>query len=297
MDLAVLSTFALVVELRSFSAAARRLDVSPAAVGKQIAHLEKWLGARLFDRTTRRLRLTEAGRQFHERSTRILQEMADAQRAAAASQIEPRGLLTISAPVSFAALHLGRALARFMAAHEQLSVDMQLDDRKLNLIEAGFDCALRIGPVRETNVIARRIGSSPFILCAAPSYVRAHSTLQHPRQLLEHDCLLYTLGPAQWRFTSTAGEEESIQVSGRLRTNNGLVLAAAAIEGYGVTYAPAFVVGGALRTKQLIQLLSNYATVSSPIHIVYPAGRHVPMKVRRFAEFMKKLNTKEWGGT
>lgn len=281
-----LATFTQVVSTGSFSAAARKLDVSPAAVGKQIAMLEAWLGARLFDRTTRRLRLTDAGQEFHQRCTRILDEINDARREASATQAEPRGQLRVSAPASFAAMYLGGAVAKFAAAHPQVSVDLQLYDGKVDLIEGGFDCAIRIGKVTEANVIARRIGTNNFMLCAAPSYLQRRGEPQTPQQLRDHDCLHYTLGPAQWTFTSPAGKEETVNIAGRLKANNGLALAAAAIEGHGVTYAPAFLVADAVRAKQLTRLLPKYQMASAPIRIVYPAGRHAPAKVRRFAEFL-----------
>jgi DNA-binding transcriptional LysR family regulator len=283
-----LRTFTQVVSSRSFSAAARKLDVSPAAVGKQIASLEKWLGARLFDRTTRHLRLTETGQDFHERSKRILEELEEARYAACAGQREPRGQLKISAPVSFGVLRLGRALARFLAANPRVSIDMHLDDRKVNLVADGFDCAIRIGAVQETNVIARPIGSSPFVLCAAPSYLKRRGVPQSPAELRDHHCLRYTLGPLQWRFIDASGMEERIAVSGPLQANNGLLLCTAVVEGFGVTYAPHFIVAEALESGQLVRLLPRHETVSTPIHVVYPAGRHIPTKVRRFAEFMTK---------
>jgi DNA-binding transcriptional LysR family regulator len=281
-----LTTFAQVVATGSFSAAARKLDLSPAAVGKQIASLEQWLGARLFDRTTRHVRLTEVGREFHERALRTLAEMDDAKRVASAAQTEARGLLRISVPVSFAALHLGRAIARFVAANAHVKVDLDLDDGKVHLLKDGYDCAIRIGDVRQGDVIARRIGTNRFVLCAAPSYLNRRGEPRTPADLLEHECLRYSLGPIAWRFTSPNGQDASVKVSGRLAANNGLILCAAAIEGYGITYAPSFLVENALHAGQLKRLLPHYATVSTPIHILYPAGRHVPAKVRKLAEFM-----------
>jgi DNA-binding transcriptional LysR family regulator len=281
-----LTTFAQVVATGSFSAAARKLDISPAAVGKQIALLEQWLGTRLFHRTTRHVRLTEVGREFHERTLRILAEMDDAWRVANAAQTEARGVLRISVPVSFAMLHLGRAIARFLAANPQVDIELDLNDGKVHLLKDGYDCAIRIGHLSESDGIARKIGTNRFVLCAAPSYLMRRGEPRTPADLLNHECLNYSLGPAAWHFTSQAGRDASVEVSGSLKANNGLILCAAAIEGYGITYAPSFLVAEALQSGQLKRLLSRYKTASTPIHVVYPAGRHVPTKVRKFAEFM-----------
>ncbi|HEY0680754.1 MAG TPA: LysR family transcriptional regulator [Steroidobacter sp.] len=282
------ATFVQVADTGSFSAAARKLNLSPAAVGKQIATLEKWLGARLFDRTTRHLRRTDAGNDFYGRCTRILAELEGAQRAASAAQAEPRGILRVSAPVSFSALYLGPALSKFLMAHAHVSVDLQLDDSRLQLVENGFDCAVRVGEVTETNVIARRVGSSNFVLCAAPAYLKRRGEPKRPQQLLDHDCLRYTLGMSRWQFTSPEGKDESVDVSGRLRSNNGMVLAAAAVDGFGITYAPEFVVASALQSNQLVRLLTRYETASLPIYVVHAPGRHVPTKVRKFIDFVAR---------
>jgi DNA-binding transcriptional LysR family regulator len=282
------ATFVQVADTGSFSAAARKLNLSPAAVGKQIATLEKWLGARLFDRTTRHLRRTDAGNDFYGRCTRILAELEGAQRAASAAQVEPRGILRVSAPVSFSALYLGPALSKFLMAHAHVSVDLQLDDSRLQLVENGFDCAVRVGEVTETNVIARRVGSSNFVLCAAPAYLKRRGEPKRPQQLLDHDCLRYTLGMSRWQFTSPEGKDESVDVSGRLRSNNGMVLAAAAVDGFGITYAPEFVVASALQSNKLVRLLTRYETASLPIYVVHAPGRHVPTKVRKFIDFVAR---------
>lgn len=285
------TTFVQVADTGSFSAAARKLNISPAAVGKQIAALEKWLGVRLFDRTTRHLRRTDAGSDFYDRCSRILEELEGAQRAASAAQAEPRGTLRVSAPVSFAALYLGPALSKFLTAHAHVSVDLQLDDAKVPLIENGFDCAVRIGEVTETNVIARRVGSSNFVLCAAPAYLKRRGEPKRPQQLLDHDCLRYTLGMSRWQFISPDGKDESITINGRLKSNNGMVLAAAAVDGFGLTYTPEFVVASALKENKLVRLLTRYQMASVPIHVVHAPGRHIPTKVRKFIDFVaRRLN-------
>jgi DNA-binding transcriptional LysR family regulator len=286
-SLSSLATFVCVVDAGSFSAAARKLNVSPAAVGKQIATLEKWLGARLFDRTTRRLRATEAGTDFYERARRILGEIEAAQQFASAAQSEPRGVLRVSAPVSFAALYLGRALSQFLKAHAHVSVDVQLDDARVSLLEGNFDCAIRIGQVTESHVVARRVGEARFALCAAPSYISEHGEPKRPQQLVDHACLRYTLGSERWRFTAPDGTHESVEFTSRFKSNNGMVLAAAAVEGMGITYTPEFIVASALRSRQLVRLMPRYTTTSAPIYVIFPAaGRYVPMKIRKFIEFV-----------
>ena len=252
-----------------------------------MAALEKWLGARLFDRTTRRLRATEAGNDFYERAKRILGELEAAQRSASAAQSEPRGVLRVSAPVSFAALYLGRALSQFLKAHAHVSVDVQLNDARVSLLEENFDCAIRIGQVSEAHVVARRVGDARFALCAAPSYINEHGEPKRPHQLVDHACLRYTLGSERWRFAAPDGADESVEVTRRFKSNNGMVLAAAAVEGTGITYTPEFIVASALRSGQLVRLMPRYTTTSAPIYVIYPtAGRHVPMKIRKFIEFI-----------
>lgn len=291
------ATFVQVADTGSFSAAARKLNITPAAVGKQIAALEKWLGVRLFDRTTRHLRRTDAGNDFYGRCSRILEEIEGAQRAASAAQAEPRGTLRVSAPVSFAALYLGPALSKFLMAHAHVSVDLQLDDARMALIENNFDCAVRVGPVTETNVIARRVGSSNFVLCAAPSYLKRRGEPKRPQQLLDHDCLRYTVGMPRWQFISPDGKDESIDITGRLKSNNGMVLAAAAVDGFGLTYAPEFVVASALKDKKLVRLLTHYTMASVPIHVIHAPGRHIPTKVRKFIDFVAQRLHEIRGGS
>ncbi|WP_151637932.1 LysR family transcriptional regulator [Noviherbaspirillum aerium] len=280
-----MSTFARVVADGSFSAAARKLQVSSAAVGKQIQLLENWLGTRLFDRTTRQLRLTEAGMAFHERCTRILEDLEEAQRAAGALQAQPTGRLRINSPVSFSTLHLGGLLADFLKAYPDISVDMELNDRMVNLVEEGFDLAVRIGNLPDSSLAARRIGKSRFVLCASPAYLKLRGTPRRPGDLAGHDCVEYALGMSEWQFTSRSGKRESISVSTRLRANNGAMLSAAVSGGFGVTYVPSFIVSRDLEAGRLVPLLPSYKTMETGIYIVYPAGRHVPAKVRVFIDF------------
>lgn len=280
-----MSTFVRVVADGSFSAAARKMRVSSAAVGKQIQLLEGWLGTRLFDRTTRHLRLTEAGAAFHERCIRILEDLEEAQRAAGALQAHPKGHLRISSPVSFSTLHLGGLLAGFLNAYPDISVDMELSDRTVNLLEEGFDLAIRIGTLPDSSLAARRIGRSRFVLCAAPGYLKRKGIPRRPADLARHDCVAYALGEQEWHFTSPSGKAESVAVNARLRANNGTMLNAAVNEGFGVLYVPGFIASRDLQAGRLVPLLPSYETKETGIYAVYPAGRHLPAKVRVFIDF------------
>lgn len=294
-----MSTFVRVVADGSFSAAARRLRVSSAAVGKQIQLLEGWLGTRLFDRTTRRLRLTEAGEAFHERCIRILEDLEEAQRAAGALQAQPKGRLRISSPVSFSTLHLGGLLAGFLNAYPDISVEMELNDRMVDLVEEGFDLAIRIGDLPDSNLAARLIGRSRFVLCAAPDYLKRKGVPKRPADLLKHDCVEYALGLQEWHFTSPSGKSESVAVAARLRANNGAMLNAAVTEGFGVLYVPSFIASRDLEAGRLIPLLPSYKTKEIGIYALYPAGRHVPAKVRVFIDFAIEFlqDSSGWNGS
>lgn len=285
--LAGMAAFAKVVETGGFSAAARILGLSKSAVSKLVSGLEDGLGARLLNRTTRRLGLTEVGAAFHQRVTRILAEVAEAEEAVARLHGEPRGTLRLNAPMSFGVLHVAPALSGFMSRHPALRVDMVLDDRVVDVVEEGFDVAVRIAHLPDSSLIARRLAPCRMALCATPEYWHRQGVPARPEDLRGHNCLLYSYlaTPDAWRFQGADGPL-SVRVSGSFAANNGEALRAAALEGLGVALVPTFIVGVDLRAGRLQAVLPEYSAADRFIHAVYPHNRHLSAKVRVFIDFL-----------
>lgn len=283
-----MAVFAKVVEQQGFSAAARALGMSKSAVSKQVAALEDRLGARLLNRTTRRLSLTDAGTAFYERCARVLAEAEEAERAVGSLQAEPRGLLKINAPMSFGVLHLAPAIPEFMERHPAVTVDITLNDRIVDLIDEGYDLAVRIARLPDSSLVARRLAPGTRVFCASPDYLERHGTPSHPRDLAEHNCMIYSYMPLEeWRYRGPDGEG-SVRVRGSLRANNGEVLRAALLAGLGIAPMPTFIVGPDLRTGRLRTVLDAYRDDASSVYAVYPHARYLSAKVRLFVDFLRQ---------
>jgi DNA-binding transcriptional LysR family regulator len=287
-NLTDIAIFVKVVELSSFTAAADALEMSQPVVSKAVARLEEKLGARLLNRTTRRLSLTEAGSELYRRSVRALEEIENAELEVARFQTEPRGALRVSAPMSFSILHLGPVLQAFLDRYPGVTVELSLDDRQIDLVEEGFDIAIRIGRLQDSNLIARKITPCRQVLCASPGYVAKHGAPEHPDDLLKHKCVLYSLisAPREWRLTGPDGEEHVVPVTGTLQSNNGLVNRAAAMAGSGIVLLPTFYLGDQLRSGELKALLCKYKPPEIAMHAVYPERRNLMPKVRAFVDFL-----------
>jgi len=283
-----MAVFTKVVATGSFSAAARELRVSQASVTKQIKELEGWLGARLLNRTTRRLSLTEIGAGFYERSTRILEAVAEARSAAGALQTAPRGRLRINAPVSFGLLHLAPAVTEFLNVYPDVSIEMLVNDRVVDLLEGEFDVGVRIGRLGDSSLIARRIAPVRLVICAAPEYLARHAVPQTPEDLASHNCLEYTYfeSRGEWHLRDPTGADIVVPVSGRYLANNADVLRSTALAGGGIILVPTFLIGDDLRAGRLVRLLSNYPPPEQALHALYPPGRHLSAKVRTFVDFL-----------
>lgn len=284
-----LEVFAKVAAKGSLSAAGRAMGMSQTMVTKHIAALETRLGVKLFHRTTRRLSITEAGRNYLDASSRVLAELDAADSAVAADRFKPRGVLRLNAPVSFGARQIAPLLPEFARSHPEVSVDLGLNDRIVDLAEEGWDLAIRIGNLRDSSLIARRIAPCRTVVCAAPSYLRAHGTPRRVTDLASHNCLGYTLsrtvGAERWVFGAKG--EIDVAVSGDLRANNGDALRAAAIAGQGIIYQPTFIVADALRAGALQSITLNVATIEfGGIYAVFLPDRNPPAKVRAFIEFI-----------
>ncbi|NYT77171.1 LysR family transcriptional regulator [Alcaligenaceae bacterium] len=278
--------FAEVVDVQSFTAAADRLGLSKQFVSKRIAALEQRLGARLLERSTRKLRITDLGLTYYERTRRILQEVDAAEQMVTNQTATPRGVLRLSAPMTFATMHLGPLIPAFMQRHPEVSVELELNDRVVDVIGEGYDMAVRIGTLADSSLIARRIAAVQLITCASPGYLHRHGMPTAPQQLAEHACLIYGhTSQEQWSFR--IGERSrKVLVSGPMRSNNGEMLRDAAAAGLGVIQLPDFIVAGALADGRLVEVLEAFHPESFNLYAVYPQHRQSSLVVRAFTEFL-----------
>jgi DNA-binding transcriptional LysR family regulator len=293
-----LSVFAKVVEQGSFARAAERLELSTSAVSRHVAELEAHLDARLLNRTTRRLSLTESGSAFYERCVQLLADLEEAEEAVTAATVVPRGTLKLTCSISFGTRHLAPAIAAFATRHPQVRFDVELSDRTVDIVDEGFDMAVRIGEIGSQSLIGRRIGASQVVCCAAPSYVAAHGMPRTPAELARHRCLSYEYSPSRniWRFRDRQGREQDVRIGGPVHANNGQMLCALAVAGVGINFEPDFIVAPDVRAGRLVTLLPDFAPPSIPIHAVYPSRRHLSAKVRAFVDFLaaRFADNAEW---
>jgi DNA-binding transcriptional LysR family regulator len=298
-DLNDVAVFVAVVDAGSFTRAAERLKVSRPAVSKQVSRLEESLGVRLLQRTTRRLSLTEAGRIFHAGASRGLEDLAEARAEVSRLQEQPRGVLRINVPMSFGILHIAPLLPEFMREYPELSVEMDLNDRKLDVIEEGFDASVRISDLPDSTLVARRLAPCRHAIVAAPAYLERRGVPEKPMDLQGHEVLSYSLQQSarQWHFLDPDGQPEQVTVSGRLQVNNSLALREALLAGVGLARTPTFLVGEDLREGRLIAVLRDYRSLEVSIYLVYPQRRHLSPKVRAFADFLvsKIKDPPYWG--
>lgn len=281
--------FAHVVKVKSFSEAARRLNVSKSRVSKSIARLEASLGVRLLHRSTRSLSLTDVGEAYFEHCDRILDEMTQADMTVSRLYQEPRGKLKISAPVAFSTMHIASALPHFMALFPDLTVDLTISDRLVDLAEEGYDIALRITPQPGQNLVARQLVPIRRKICASPSYLVRHGIPKTPEDLARHNCLDYTFMNTQgvWHLQGREGDV-SIPVSGSLRINDDEALSQAVLGGLGLALLPTFIVGKDLQEGRLVEVLPGYVPTERFIYAVHLPNRHLPLKVRAFIDFLIK---------
>ena len=286
-DLQRMAIFARVVEEKSFSAAARRLGLSKSLVSKQVTQLERSVGARLLNRTTRALSLTEAGSVFYEHCSRIVEELEEAKLAVGRLHSEPRGLLRLTVPVAFGRLHIAPALSDFLERYPEMKIDMATTDRFADLAEEGYDVAIRIIDQPAPTLVARRLAPVNRKLVATPQYFERHGVPQTPQDLEKHNCLTYTYFNPQdpWRLRGPDGDI-SVRATGNLRVNDDDALAAAVVQGLGLALLPTFLIGGELQSGRLQAALSQYIPLERYIYAVYLANRHVSAKVRAFIDFL-----------
>jgi DNA-binding transcriptional LysR family regulator len=292
------NAFAKVVELGSFAAAADRLAASTSAVSRQVAELEAHLEVRLLNRTTRRLSLTEAGQAFYERCVQLLADLEETEAAVRSEAVVPKGTLRITCGVTFGERHLAPAVAEFAGRHPQVAFDIDLSDRAVDLVEEGFDLAIRIGPVGQQALVARRIADTQLVCCAAPAYLASRPPLLTPDDLQQHACLAYTYAAtaSAWTFEARDGTRHTPRISFRHRANNGRMLAAMAVAGVGIALEPDFIVADEVRAGRLVRVLPDYQPPRSPVSAVYPSRRHLSAKVRSFVDFLAEryAGAKAW---
>jgi DNA-binding transcriptional LysR family regulator len=289
-DLEGLAVFAKVAETRSFAGAAAELGLSKPTVSKAVSRLEARLGTRLFNRTSRRLALTDAGQQLLERATRMLSEAEAAESEARAQSAAPRGRVRLAVPMSFGLREIAPALPEFFAAFPQVSIDLHLSDETVDLIGQGFDMALRIAALPDSSLLARRLCAVPRALVASPAYLKVHGTPKHPRELTQHVCLGYAYLPAPdvWRFRSRKGQEVTLRVEGPLRANNADALMPALLAGHGLAVQPEFLIRDELAKKKLIAVMTDWSLPEIALHLVLPPGGPRPARVEVMAEFLRK---------
>jgi DNA-binding transcriptional LysR family regulator len=287
-DLEGLAIFAKVAERRSFAGAAEDLALSKAKVSKAVARLEARLGARLINRTSRRLALTDLGRRIAGQAAVVLAGAEAAEADALAQSSTPRGTVRLAAPMSFGLQKVAPILPEFLALHPHVSVDLHLSDAVVDLIGDGFDAALRIGVLPDSSLRARRLCLVRRLVVGAPAYFERRGRPTHPAHLAEHDCLgyAYLATPDVWRFSNAAGETISVRPAGPLRTNNADATMPALLAGLGVAVQPDFVVAEAVASGALEAVMSDWSMQDSFLHLVTPPGGPRPARIEVLADFL-----------
>ena len=287
-DFEAIAIFAKVVELRSFAAAAAELALSKSTVSKAVTRLEERLGARLFNRTSRRLALTDAGRTLSGRAAQLLADGEAAENEALAQSAAPRGLVRLAAPMTFGVKVLAPLLPEFLAQYPEVSVDLHLSDAMVDLIGEGFDVGVRIASLPDSSLVARRLCAIPRYTVAAPAYLERYGRPTHPMHLAQHKCFgyAYLSTPGTWHYTNADGEQATVRPSGQLRANNGDAVLPALIAGLGIADLPEFIVGEAIAAKQVEVILQGWKQVEGAAHLVMPPGGPRPARVEVLIEFL-----------
>src|ERR1700678_4143439 len=289
-DFEGLAIFAKVVELRSFAAAASELALSKATLSKAGGRLEERLGARLFNRTSRRLSLTDTGQKLSARATRLLADGEAVESEALAQSVAPRGLVRLAVPVTFGIRKVAPILPEFLKAYPDVAIDLHLSDAMVDLIGEGFDAGLRVASLPDSSLIARRLCAMPRYTVASPAYLKRHGRPTHPMHLAQHRCLgyAYLSTPDVWHYTNAQGEQASVRPAGPLRVNNGEALLPAAIAGLGIADLPDFIVGDAIASGEVEVILKGWKLAEGAVHLVTPPGGPRPVRVEVLADFLAK---------
>ena len=293
-----IQAFITVVDAGSFTAAAERLGSAKSAISRRVSALEERLGVQLLHRTTRAMNLTETGRSFYDHGVRILADLDEAEAAVQQQHGELRGTLRFALPLSFGVRHMCTPIAAFNKLHPNVRFDLDLNDRRVDLIEDNFDVALRIGHLSDSSLIARRLFDVRAVVCASPHYLNTHGTPETPGELEDHQCLVYSnlIDPNTWKFVDSGGTRRSVKVKSALSASSGDFLANAAAHGMGVVVQPTFIASAAIRSGKLIPILTDYSWPISPAYALYPPTRHLTYRVRAFIDFLVERfsDTPQW---
>ena len=290
--------FAAVVDAGSFVRAAEALQVSKTAVSRLVGDLEARLGVRLLHRTTRRLSLTVEGEVFHARCKELLAGVEEAEAEATARADEAIGLLRLNVPVSFGLLHLAPLWPAFLQQHPGVTLEVTLSDRIVDLVDEGYDLAVRIARLPASSLVSRKLASTRLVLCASPEYLRRHGTPAHPAEIARHAVFSYTLLSTgeQWNFEGSEGPV-SVKVAPRMRSNSGDTCCAAALQHQGIVLQPSFMVAGHLRSGALVEVLPQYRSIELGVYAVYASRKHVTPKVRVLIDFLvEAFRIRAWDG-
>ncbi|AOI65431.1 LysR family transcriptional regulator [Burkholderia territorii] len=296
-DLPALETFARIVSAGSLSAAARELDLSLSVVSKRLAHLESRLGVRLLHRTTRQQTLTDDGAQFHAQVLRILSEIDRAETLMSDRRGTVGGVLRVTAPGELGRLRIAPLVAAFQRRHPELTVHLMLTDTIVDLLAHDIDVAVRIGSLADSTMIARELAPNHRVLCASSGYLAVHGQPTHPAELRAHRCIVMGDQPrTEWRFDGAQGAV-TVEVTAALLTNDGGAARTLALEGAGIALKSIWDVGADLQAGRLVRVLPTFAAPAAPLHAVYPGGRHVPLRVRTFVDYLRDQLRDTWRGS
>jgi DNA-binding transcriptional LysR family regulator len=287
--LTAMEVFVRVAKLSSFSEAARELGMSTTAVSRYVKELENWLGVRLLNRTTRKLSLTDIGVDYLARSTALIADAEELARATRELNANPVGTLKISAPVAFGNQHMVPLLPQFMARYAELMIDLLLTDRFVDLVDEGYDVAIRITGSPDAGLIARKLAPCPLVLVAAPAYLERCGTPQLPDELRQHHCIIDRNIRTENRWPLRVGRETRyVKIQGRLIVNSAEAARLAACQGLGIAYIPRFLVNRDLAQGTLVNVLPDFSLAQTSIYAIYPHNRHLSAKVRLFVDYLKE---------
>ena len=287
--LSAMNMFIRVVETGSFSAVARELNSTQPTISKNIAELESWLGAKLLNRSTRSLRLTESGTDYYERCVAILQDVEEAEQVVGQLQTQPKGVIRVSAVAAFGRLHVVPRLKVFFNLYPDIKVDIRLNDRAVDLVEEGIDVAFRMGDLPDSNLIARKLSSSPVVTAASPAYLKEAGIPSHPKDLRNHNYIVYgDVGNNGETAFQEQGASFFVRVEGSLITNNTEAMRTALIAGLGISRGPRWLLADVIAGGELVEVLQDYQPDPQDIYAVYSPGRHLPSKVRCFIDFFRE---------
>lgn len=285
--------FIAVADHGGFSRAAGELGISKSAVSKRITQLEDQLGARLFHRSTRKLSLTEAGQRFYEYAAQANRSAQQAEDAVHELKGEPRGVLKIQLPMTLGQMHITPLIPEFLQRYPHLEIDLVMDDRHINLVEQGYDLAVRAGDMPDSNLIARHLATLHSIVCTSPAYLETfrkehNQALENPEQLSLANCITYSYSSNAdiWQFSDKNEKQHKIKVTGNYRVNNSAALKQALSAGVGIARLPTFTVGEAIQNKELVALFQDFTMPSKSLYAVYPEREYLPIKVRTFLDFL-----------